>query len=151
MQLCFMLMTMTLVFAMWPSRAVKAIDQADKVLTNSIGMKLQLNPKGTFDMGSAANDPGADLDEPQHQVTLSRDFYIGQFEVTQSQHKEVMGTNPSQFPRDKKTDPSNYPVDEVSWIDAAILSRGNAQLSQSIKLHKRVSPKSSGVTKWYVP
>jgi len=92
--------------------------QAPKEITNSIGMKMVLIPKGTFDMGSAATDRGADLDEPQHQVTLSRDFYIGQFEVTQSQYEEVMGTNPNQFPRDKKIDPSNYPV-ALSWTDAA--------------------------------
>jgi len=30
--------------------------QRPKELTNSIGMKLKLIPKGTFDMGSAAND-----------------------------------------------------------------------------------------------
>ena len=92
--------------------------QSPKEITNSIGMKMVLIPKGTFDMGSAATDRGADLDEPQHQVTLSRDFYIGQFEVTQSQYEEVMGTNPNQFPRDKKIDPSNYPV-ALSWTDAA--------------------------------
>ncbi|MFN6137155.1 MAG: formylglycine-generating enzyme family protein [Planctomycetota bacterium] len=63
--------------------------QSPKEITNSIGMKMVLIPKGTFDMGSAATDPGADLDEPQHQVTLSRDFYIGQFEVTQSQYEQV--------------------------------------------------------------
>ena len=92
--------------------------QSPKEITNSIGMKMVLIPKGTFDMGSAATDRRADLDEPQHQVTLSRDFYIGQFEVTQSQYEEVMGTNPNQFPRDKKIDPSNYPV-ALSWTDAA--------------------------------
>jgi len=92
--------------------------QSPKTITNSIGMKLVLIPKGTFDMGSAATDRGADLDEPQHQVTLSRDFYIGQFEVTQSQYEEVMGINPNQFPRDKRIDPFNYPV-ALSWTDAA--------------------------------
>jgi formylglycine-generating enzyme required for sulfatase activity len=110
------LLTLILFGMMHVSCQVRA--QSPKEITNSIGMKMVLIPKGTFDMGSAANDPGADLDEPQHQVTLSRDFYIGQFEVTQSQYEEVMGTNPNQFPRDKKIDPSNYPV-ALSWTDAA--------------------------------
>jgi formylglycine-generating enzyme required for sulfatase activity len=107
--------------------------QTPKELTNSIGMKLKLIPKGTFDMGSAANDPGADLDEPLHQVTLSRDFYIGQFEVTQSQYKDVLGTNPSQFPRDKKIDPANYPVEGVSWLDAVEFCQRLSELPEEKK------------------
>jgi formylglycine-generating enzyme required for sulfatase activity len=110
------LLTLILFGMMHVSCQVRA--QSPKEITNSIGMKMVLIPKGTFDMGSAATDRGADLDEPQHQVTLSRDFYIGQFEVTQSQYEEVMGTNSNQFPRDKKIDPSNYPV-ALSWTDAA--------------------------------
>jgi len=64
------LLTLILFGMMHVSCQVRA--QSPKEITNSIGMKMVLIPKGTFDMGSAATDRGADLDEPQHQVTLSR-------------------------------------------------------------------------------
>jgi len=49
-------------------------------------------------------------EKPAHQVTLS-DFYIGKYEVTQAQWREVMGNNPSRFKGD------NLPVESVSWHD----------------------------------
>ena len=50
--------------------------------------------------------------EVPHKVTLTRDFYIGQTEVTQKQWSAVMGTNPSEFKGDA------LPVESVSWNDA---------------------------------
>jgi formylglycine-generating enzyme required for sulfatase activity len=101
-----------------------------KEITNSIGMKLVLIPKGTFTMGSPENEAGRIEDEGEHQVTISRDYYLGVYEVTQEQYEQVMGTNPSYFQgdhvaeRDPKTgvvkeiDSSNHPVEQVSWEDA---------------------------------
>jgi len=66
---------------------------------------------GTFTMGSPASELGRESDEVQHQVTLSS-FYLGKYEVTQSEYQKVMETNPSQFKGD------NLPVESVSWYDA---------------------------------
>jgi len=66
---------------------------------------------GTFTMGSPASEPGHDSDEAQHQVTVSS-FYMGKYEVTQKEYKEIMGVNPSSFKRD------NLPVEQVTWYDA---------------------------------
>jgi formylglycine-generating enzyme required for sulfatase activity len=67
---------------------------------------------GTFIMGSPANEPGyRSLEGPQHQVTVSS-FYMGKYEVTQKEYREVMGKNPSEFEGD------NLPVENVSWNNA---------------------------------
>ncbi|MFZ4083639.1 MAG: formylglycine-generating enzyme family protein [Pirellula sp.] len=94
--------------------------QTPKEITNSIGMKLVLIPKGTFMMGSPNEEEGAINDEEQHQVTISKDYYLGATEVTQGQYEKVMGTNPSEFQKRviRKSDSSMYPVEQVSWEDA---------------------------------
>ncbi|MFN7574754.1 MAG: formylglycine-generating enzyme family protein [Planctomycetota bacterium] len=88
-------------------------------LTNSIGMTLVLIPKGTFMMGSPESEEGHREDEVQHEVTLTKDFYLGITEVTQAQYQKVMGENPSFFQGDKfQGESSNHPVEQVSWEDA---------------------------------
>ncbi len=68
-----------------------------------------------FTMGGRSTDyPGAS-DAGLHQVTLTQDFYIGVFEVTQRQWELVMGNKPSYF-----NNPSYYqtrPVEQVSYFD----------------------------------
>ena len=67
---------------------------------------------GTFTMGATAEmkDPYDD-EKPTHQVTLTNDYYIGKYEVTQALWKAVMGKKPSKFKGD------NLPVEQVSWDD----------------------------------
>jgi len=63
--------------------------------------------------GALARYNEADDDEkPAHEVTLTKPFYMGKFEVTQEQYQQVMGTNPSAF---KGRD---LPVEQVSWDEA---------------------------------
>ncbi|MFN4257335.1 MAG: SUMF1/EgtB/PvdO family nonheme iron enzyme, partial [Saprospiraceae bacterium] len=67
---------------------------------------------GTFQMGCTNEPQDCDDDEkPVHSVTLA-DFYIGKYEVTQKQWRDIMGSNPSYF---KNCD--NCPVENVSWDD----------------------------------
>ena len=69
---------------------------------------------GTFTMGATPEmkDPFAfDDEKPTHLVTLTNDYYIGKYEVTQALWKAVMGNNPSRFKGD------NLPVEGVSWDD----------------------------------
>ncbi len=97
-----------------------AMAQAPKEITNSIGIKLVLIPKGTFTMGSPMEEEGAHHDERQHQVTISKEYYLGVTEVTQGQYEKVMGINPSYFQKRvlRNSDSSMYPVEQVSWKDA---------------------------------
>jgi formylglycine-generating enzyme required for sulfatase activity len=70
-------------------------------------------PAGTFTMGSPTNELGRSSHETQHQVTLTQDFCIGVFEVTQRQWERVMGTWPSYFTNAIYRD--SRPVERVSY------------------------------------
>jgi len=72
-------------------------------------------PAGTFMMGSPTNELGRGSDETQHQVTLTQDFYVGVFEVTQKQWERVMGSWPSYFKNAAYRD--SRPVETVSYND----------------------------------
>ena len=89
-----------------------AVGQQLKAITNSIGMKLVLVPAGTFTMGSPVGEAGRNDNETQHDVTISKSYYIGANEVTQEEYEKVMGNNPSDFKGLKN------PVEKVSWEDA---------------------------------
>lgn len=84
-------------------------DVSNKVITNSIGMKLRLIEPGEFMMGSEKGDK---QEKPVHKVKITQAFYIGVYEVTQEQCEKIMGKNPSSFKG------ANLPVDSVGWKDA---------------------------------
>jgi formylglycine-generating enzyme required for sulfatase activity/serine/threonine protein kinase len=88
---------------------------------NSIGMKfvlvppLAVSPPFRFDMGCDENhgDDDCDSEEGLYHETIPGRFYLGMYEVTQAQWKQVMeNNNPSGFMGDDR------PVENVSWEDA---------------------------------
>ncbi|MBP1583045.1 MAG: SUMF1/EgtB/PvdO family nonheme iron enzyme, partial [Victivallales bacterium] len=85
------------------------------ILTLGSGFSLEMLPvmAGTFLMGSPISEPKRDQNEIQHQVTLTKDFWLSKYEVTQAQWQAVMGDNPSNFKKG-----GNFPVEQVSWTDA---------------------------------
>jgi formylglycine-generating enzyme required for sulfatase activity len=79
-------------------------------------------PAGTFTMGSPVGEVGRIAYETQHEVTLTQDYYIGVFPVTQKQYELVVGSNPSYFNAGE-----NYrkrPVEQVSWDDVTATGSG---------------------------
>ncbi|HOF05263.1 MAG TPA: formylglycine-generating enzyme family protein [Syntrophales bacterium] len=80
---------------------------------NSLGMTFVWIPPGDFMMGAAGQETGRGGDEPRHQVTVTRPFYMQNREVTQGQWERVMGSNPSRF----QSCGSECPVEQVSWHD----------------------------------
>ena len=105
--------------------------QPPKEITNSIGMKLVLIPKGTFMMGAPFDESGAGNDEAQHKVTISNEYYLGINEVTQSQYEKVMGANPSVFNASQiNGDSSMHPVENVSWVNAVAFCRKLSKLPE---------------------
>ncbi len=99
--------------------------------TNSIGMQFALRPKGSFLMGSPTGEEGRNDDEVQHEVTITNDFHLGAYEVTQSQYKKIMGNNPSQFQGKKAEFNEDLPVESVSWEDAVGFCNKLTQLEQN--------------------
>ena len=89
---------------------------------------------GTFMMGATSemkdsyDDPDSD-EKPVHQVTLTNDYYMGKYEVTQALWQAVMGSNPSNFKGD------NLPVEEVSWNDCQeFISKLNSLTGRKFRL-----------------
>ena len=87
-------------------------------LGSGASMELVLIPAGTFIMGSPEGEHlRAPYEGPQHQVTISKSFWMGATEVTQAQYQAVMGVNPS------KAQHPDKPVETVSWDDAVEFCR----------------------------
>ncbi len=70
-------------------------------------------PAGTFQMGSS--DPAWSLqyESPVHTVTISWDYYIGKYEVTQAQWRALMDV----VPETGYGYGDNYPVYGITWDD----------------------------------
>ena len=105
-------------------------------LNASVAMDMLWVPAGTFTMGSPTSEAGREADrEDEHNVTLTKGFYLGKYEVTQAQYEAVMTGNtnglsatPSRWPGNP-----NRPVEKVSWDDAQVfLTRLNAQQAANL-------------------
>lgn len=85
-----------------------------RVRDNATNIEMLLVPPGTFWMGASPEDTEDEGNEsPQHLVQLTGAFYLGRYEVTQSQYQGAIGTNPSAFVGFANS--PNRPVENVSW------------------------------------
>ena len=88
-----------------------------------VSIEMVKIPSGEFLMGSPPKEAERDTDVgPQHKVNVS-EFYMGRFEVTREQWRQV-----ARMPRvniDLKEDPAGFtdswrlPVEQISWAEAA--------------------------------
>ncbi len=77
---------------------------------------LVLVEAGTFQMGS---EKGNSNNKPVHQVTITKDFYMGKYEVTQAEYEKYCSYG-SGSPSSSYGDGDNYPAYYVSWYDALV-------------------------------
>jgi len=76
-------------------------------------LEMVLIKPGTFTMGSPKDERGrSDREWLPHKVTITKPFYIGKYEVTQSQWEVVMGSGSH---HSKFGGRLNNPVEKVSW------------------------------------
>lgn len=74
-------------------------------------------PAGRFSMGSPETERGRAGDEgPVREVTISRPFFLGKYEVTQGQWQAIMGENPATFQDFAAS--ASHPIEGISWHDA---------------------------------
>ena len=97
---------------------------------NGITIDMVKVEAGTFMMGATSEMLNPDDDEkPVHQVTLTHDYYMGKYEVTQALWQAVMGSNPSKFKGD------DLPVEQVSWNDCQeFISKLNGLTGKKFRL-----------------
>jgi formylglycine-generating enzyme required for sulfatase activity len=81
-------------------------------LGNNVKLEVVLIPAGKFTMGSPGSEKNRENDEVQHEVNITKPFYMSKYEVTQDQWEAVMGDNPS-----KRSKGARLPVRDVSWDD----------------------------------
>jgi WD40 repeat protein/formylglycine-generating enzyme required for sulfatase activity/serine/threonine protein kinase len=98
-------------------------------LEKGINLEMVLIPAGKFIMGSPVSEKNHRKDETEHEVTLTKPFYMGKYEVTQEQYEAMMGNNPS------KIKGAKLPVTEVSWLDCQeFIKKLNAKTNGGYRL-----------------
>jgi len=118
----------------WPA-AWSDNDIAVTIGSGSVGGGQNLVPiaPGTFQMGSATSNPGG-TSLPVHTTTLTYPFWLGKYEVTQSEYVAVMGNNPS---GNQNSTSGQRPVENISWDQAMAYC---AKLTEAERSAGRVPP-----------
>ena len=103
-----------------------------KTFTNSIGMKMVYIPPGTFMMGSkippekveqviqwdSGTLPEDHADEhPRHKVTITKGYYMGAYEVTCRQYRDIVGSMDEMVQFGRRSMDWNESVTFVTWKD----------------------------------
>ena len=79
--------------------------------------RFVLIPAGTFQMG---NTEGYNDNKPVHEVTITKPFYMGKYEITQAEYEKYCSYTGSNSPSSSYGDGDNYPAYYVSWYDALV-------------------------------
>ena len=114
-------------FILFAQRFGDGMPEEEIEVTLPGGVKLEMVwiQSGRFLMGSPDSEPGRDDDEgPQHEVTITKGFYLGKYEVTQAQWESVMNTRPwARFGASGDPKKANYPGFYMEWRAVEIFFR----------------------------
>ena len=93
------------------------------------GVKLCWCPPGKFTMGSPPGEPERRPGEDQVEVTLTRGFWTGKYEVTQGDWKRVVGKLPGALTAELP-EGDDYPVGNVNFAEAEAFCRKLTELAR---------------------
>ncbi len=123
------------------------IPKLETSLKNSLGSKFTLIPAGKFIMGLPDEGRSAPPEWPAHEVEISKAFHMGAHEVTQGEYVKVMGKNPSWYSKEgggakaleavEGVDTGRFPVEQVTWAEAAEFCRKLSALPEEIAAGRR--------------
>jgi formylglycine-generating enzyme required for sulfatase activity len=119
-------------------------ERPPKEVVNSIGIKLVFIPGGKFVMGMPKTEKILYGNEDEHEVEITRVFYMGAYEVTQEQYEKVMGNNPSRFSPTGPgkgvvtgMDTRSFPVEGVQWAKAVEFCKTLSALPEEAKAGRK--------------
>src|SRR5438445_681869 len=95
------------------------------------GVKLCWCPPGKFTMGSPPDEPERRPGEDQVEVTLTRGFWAGKYEVTQGQWKSVLGKLPGELTAELP-EGDDYPVGNMNFAEAEAFCQQFTELARNL-------------------
>jgi formylglycine-generating enzyme required for sulfatase activity len=98
-------------------RSFAGTKAGQQIADNVLLTPLVWIPPGKFLMGSPATEPGHRANEGPVEVTLTAGFWLGKYEVTQSEWENMLRTTPWRGGKDV-LEGDNYPASFISWNDA---------------------------------
>jgi len=115
-----------------------AVVRSNVATVGVISVEMVWINSGTFTMGSPTNEANRGSDETQHDVTISKGFNMGKYEVTQELYQAVMGVNPSIFTSNPATGEvqERRPVESVTWYDAVEFCNKLSEMEGLTKAYK---------------
>lgn len=110
-------------------------DDVTILLPGDVPLVMVKIPADTFQMGRYAGEQDSiDSEDPQHQVSLPADFWMGKYEVTKAQWQAVMDTTPWSGQNYMIDDPDS-PAVYISWDDAkAFIASLNTYTGEAFRL-----------------
>jgi len=126
---------------LWPDKSAPiGARRFYRAVAFAVPSNMVFIPPGVFRMGSPSNEVGRFPDEsPQTEVTISRGFWMGKFEVTQGEYMTLAGANPSFFNGLREYRGTNVdfgtdlarPVESVTWSNANSYCAALTQLDRA--------------------
>lgn len=118
-----------------------SLNEAKTFTVNGVSFKMMPVQAGTFTMGVSSDYTGVEYDheKPAHQVTLTKDYYMGETEVTQALWKAVTGYSPTQV-EGKQWESTygaggGYPAYYISYEDVqSFISKLNGLTGETFRM-----------------
>ena len=112
----------------WAKVAPEQMAEAKKhgvpvAFENDLGMRFVLIPAGTFLMGSPEDEEGRGDDEAQHEVTITKPYYMQITEVTNGQYRRFAPEHVCAERGEYDLERSTHPVCGVTWVQAVAFAK----------------------------